>query len=223
MAFGITPQGFVLKRLEDIKGEIEQDLRDALGENINLLPEEVLGQIVGVISERLSLIWEQMQAIYNSQYPDDSEDINLDNVASITGVIRRTPSKSTVEGQLLFGTPGTIITNSSIVSVLGSSLSRFLTIGGDVLLVAGTDEIQDVDFDITPTSGDFKLNFRGIASAAIDFDDTASEVQTKLEAMSSIGVGNVTVTGAITSAAGLTITFITDTAGGLGKRDTCMA
>ena len=134
MAFGITPTGFNRKRLEDIKTEIEDDLKAELGDNINLLSEELLGQLTGIMSERESLIWEQMDAIYNSQYPENSQGINLDNVASITGTVRKAATKSQVSELLLFGTIGTTIVLGSIVSVEDASASRFVILA-DVLLV----------------------------------------------------------------------------------------
>ena len=216
MAFGVTPQGFVRKRLEDIKAEREQDLRDALGENINLLPEEVLGQLVGVGSEREALIWEDMEALYFSYYPDQSEGVSLDNQASITGSIRKSPTKSQITGQLLFGTVGTIILQGRVISVFENATARFVTLF-DVTLIAGVDEIQDITFSATPTSGSFKLAFGGLTTAFIDFDDTASDIKTKLEALSSIPVGSITVTGSF--AAGFTVTFINPGSTGLGKRD----
>lgn len=216
MAFGVTDQGFVRKRLADIKLEREQDLRDALGENINLLPEEVLGQLVGVGSEREALIWEDMEALYNSYYPDLSEGVSLDNGASITGSIRKNPSESQIVGQLLFGVVGTTILQGNIVSVFENSPARFVTLS-DVTLIAGVDEIQDITFSATPTSGSFRLSFGGLLTALIDFDDTAADVKTKLEALSSIPTGSITVTGSF--AAGFTITFINPGSTGLGKRD----
>lgn len=218
MAFGITAQGFSLKRLEDIKAEIEDSLKTELGPNINLLPEEILGQLNGIFAEREANIWELLQAVYFAYYPDSSEAVILDNVASITGAIRKTPTKSSIIGQLLFGTPGTNVLSGSVGSVSGIPTSRFVTLN-DVILVAGTDEIQTSSFSADPSGGAFKYKFNGITSAAIDFDDTASEVQTKLEAMSSIGVGNASVTGTITAAGGLVITFLTSGSSGLGKRD----
>ena len=71
MSFGLTVNGFEIKRLDDVKGEIEALLRDALGNTINLLPTESLGQVVGILSERESLIWELLQNIYNSQRSTD--------------------------------------------------------------------------------------------------------------------------------------------------------
>lgn len=218
MAFGVTPQGFSLKRLEDIKTEMEQDLQAELGTNINLLPEEVLGQLVGIISEREALLWELAEAIYDSQYPDTSEGVPLDNVSSITGAIRKTPTKSQIIGQLLFGTLGTIIPTGSIVSVTGAPSSRFETLS-NVTLVVGVDEIQDIGFDDDPDSGDFKIAFGGQTTGAIAWNATASAVQSALEALSTIGSGNVSVSGSISLATGLTVTFLNSGPTGLGKRD----
>lgn len=216
MAFGITPEGFVRKRLEDIKLEREQDLRDALGENINLLPEEVLGQLIGIGSEREALVWELLEALYNSQYPELSVGVTLDNVSSITGSVRKNPIKSQISGQLMFGTPGTIILQGNIVSVFESSLSRFITLS-DITLIAGVDEIQDITFSAPPTSGTFKLTFGGLSTVAINWDDTASEIKTKLEALSSIPTDSIDMTGSI--AAGLSSAFENPGSTGLGKRD----
>lgn len=46
-----------------------------------------------------------------------------------------------------------------------------------------------------PTGGTFTLTFDGDTTAAIDYDATTSELQSALEGLSSIGSGNVTVTG----------------------------
>jgi len=218
MAFGITPEGFVRKRLEDIKVEIEGDLKAELGENINLLPEELLGQLVGIMSERESLIWEDMEDIYNSQYPESAEGVTLINVVSLTGTIKKGATKSQITAQLLFGTAGTIVLQGSVVSVLGVPANRFATLA-DVTLVTGVDEIQNIPFSTTPSSGSFRINFRGEATTLIAFDASPADVTIALEALSTIGVGNINVIGGITITPGLVLTFKTDTADGLGKRD----
>jgi hypothetical protein len=56
---------------------------------------------------------------------------------------------------------------------------------------------ETVSFGAAPTSGTFKLNYNGNATAAINWNDSASQIQTKLQAVS--GLGSVTVTGSIAS------------------------
>lgn len=67
----------------------------------------------------------------------------------------------------------------------------------------GTGEVQTVTVDAT--GGDFTLTFGGQTTANISESAAASAVQSALEALSTIGVGNVAVTG---SAGGpYTVTF----------------
>src|SRR4051812_14888150 len=47
----------------------------------------------------------------------------------------------------------------------------------------------------TPGAGDFKLTFRGFTTAAIAYNAAASAVRSALEALPSIGVGNIAATG----------------------------
>lgn len=68
------------------------------------------------------------------------------------------------------------------------------------------NEIQTATITGTPTGGTFTLTFNGRTTSAIAFNAAASAVQTALEALSSIGTGNVTVTGS--PGGPYTVTFI---------------
>ncbi len=105
MAFGITNSGFVLKRLEDIKADVESGLREAFGE-INTGPDSVFGQHIGVFSRQLAEVWEEMELVYNSQYPNTADGVALDNSSGIVGVIRL-PAVSTTVVVQMEGTEGT--------------------------------------------------------------------------------------------------------------------
>lgn len=70
-------------------------------------------------------------------------------------------------------------------------------IGGDVISTgAATAEVQTVTITGGPTGGTFTLTFDGDTTDPIAFDAAATAVQTALEALVSIEVGEVTVTGA---------------------------
>jgi len=58
-----------------------------------------------------------------------------------------------------------------------------------------TEEVQSVTVTGGPTGGTFTLTFVGQTTAAIAYNATAAAVQTALQALSSIGAGNVAVTG----------------------------
>lgn len=204
MAFGLQSTGFRIKRLETIKTEIENELRVRLGNGINLLPESVFGQLIGVFAERESLLWEQLDAIYDAQYPDTATDAQLDLAVSLVGLTRLQATRTLVEGQLLFGTVGTVIPAGTQFSVEGSPNSIFETLT-EVTLVAGADEEQEVTWSATPDDGSFTFNFEGQETASINWDDDAAAVQAALEALGNIGAGNVAVTGDF--ATGFTINF----------------
>lgn len=76
---------------------------------------------------------------------------------------------------------------------------------------AGTSEVQTITIDAT--GGTFKLRFRGITTAAITWSATNNtlrdRVDAALEAISTIGTGNVTTAvGTMTAGVGtLTVTF----------------
>lgn len=216
MAFGVTDEGFNRKRLADIKDEIEESLKASLGNNINLLPESVFGQIIGVFSEREDLLWQLAEAVYFSQYPSTASGVSLDRVAEISGVSRRDPSESTITdlNQILFGTAGTNVTIGSLVSVDGNPDAVFETLAS-VTLVAGADEVQTLTLSATPTSGSFEINFDGeVVTAA--FDDDEDALQAKFDAV--FGAGIIAVSGDISGGGPVTLTFTGDDADGYGKR-----
>lgn len=204
MAFGLQSTGFRIKRLDTIKTEIENELRVRLGNGINLLPESVFGQLVGVFSERESLLWEQLDAIYDAQYPDTATDIQLDLSVSLVGLTRRQATRTLVEGQLFFGLVGTLIPAGTQISVLNNGNAIFESLS-DVTLVAGADEEQEVTFSAVPDDGSFTINLSGQETSLINFDDTNVEVQAALEALGNVGVGNVSVSGDFTT--GFTLNF----------------
>lgn len=64
------------------------------------------------------------------------------------------------------------------------------------LSTASATEVQTVTVSGTPTGGTFALSFRGQTTAAIAYNAAGAAVQAALVALSTIGAGGVTVTGA---------------------------
>lgn len=79
--------------------------------------------------------------------------------------------------------------------------------------IVGNDEVQTVTIGGSPTGGTFTVTFGGQTTTGVAYNATAATLQTALQALSSIGANNVTVTG---SAGGpYTLTFVN----ALGKQD----
>jgi hypothetical protein len=76
----------------------------------------------------------------------------------------------------------------------------------------GTNEVQTVTITGTPAGGDFTLTFQGQETAAIAYNATAATVEDRLEALSTIGQGNVRVTGGPGPGTPYVVTFINDLA-----------
>jgi hypothetical protein len=73
-------------------------------------------------------------------------------------------------------------------------LLQFL-IGGDVILTAGTSEVQTVTITGGPAGGTFTLTYDGQTTGAIAFNALGSAVETALEALSNLAPADVAVTG----------------------------
>lgn len=58
-----------------------------------------------------------------------------------------------------------------------------------------TNEAQTITVTGTPTGGSFALSFKGAVTTPIAYNGSASDVQTALQGLSTIGAGNVTCTG----------------------------
>ena len=190
MTFGLDANGLEIKRAADIKTELEDAFKAAFGKAINLDSRSILGQVVGIVSEREALIWELIEEIYNSQYPDTSEGTSLENVAAITGTIKKTATKSTGTVTLI-GTAGTNIPALTVVSVSDNSLSRFVT-DALAIILAGTTEVQTITFDAVPDSGAWKITFDGDESIALSDTSTAANVKSAIDALPSIDTVLVT-------------------------------
>lgn len=72
---------------------------------------------------------------------------------------------------------------------------------------AGTNEVQTVTISGTPTGGTFTLTYRGQTTAAINYNANSGAVQTALQALTTIGAGNATVSGGPGPATPYVVTF----------------
>jgi len=136
MAFGLTPDGFNRKRLSNIKDELEASYKLIFGDNIDVSPQSVFGQIIGIHSEREADLWEQAEFVYNAFYPSTAQGVQLSNVVTLNGIVRQEATKSTATITCI-GTNGTVIPIGSIVSTSDTkeqfvSISTGTIVGGTV-------------------------------------------------------------------------------------------
>lgn len=75
----------------------------------------------------------------------------------------------------------------------------------------GVNEIQTLTPSAPPISGNIQLQFNGYTTAVIPFNANSATIQTALESLASINVGNVLVSGSMATA--IVVTFIGKLAG----------
>jgi hypothetical protein len=92
-------------------------------------------------------------------------------------------------------TDDTTSTSDSITYTTTVAAHRYLDKSVAVVVQAIFDEVQQVAITGSPAGGTFTLTFGAQTTAAINWNDPASTVQTRLQALSSIGAGNALVTG----------------------------
>jgi len=92
---GLTQSGFEKETLDQIKTRIENSL-DALIGVVDKDPEGPFGQVIGVISEIASDLWDLAELVYYSQYPNSAVGIALDNSIQYNNLKRLAATKSSV-------------------------------------------------------------------------------------------------------------------------------
>jgi hypothetical protein len=86
---------------------------------------------------------------------------------------------------------------ASMAAAIFSQQPNILLPDGSLIVIQLETAIETLALSAVAASGTFVLNFGGHATAAINWNDTASEIQTKLQAVS--GLSQVAVTGSIAS------------------------
>lgn len=142
MSYGLTPQGFVSKSVEEVREELIDQLRADISPSLNFEADSVLGHIVGIVAEKIAQVWDQAQAVYRSQYPDSATGEALDGIAAITGVTRLPASSSRVVATVQ-GEPGTILPVGRVASVVGTA-ARFRTVENVTIPPSGSIDVEMV-------------------------------------------------------------------------------
>lgn len=119
MAFGLTSTGFIAPSLEEIGDAIRNTLRSLFGPSLDLSDGSVLGQLVGILAERLADLWDLGEHLNSSMDPDQATGVNLDALCALSGTIRDGARASTVT-LTLTGTPlSTVPAGSRAGTALG--------------------------------------------------------------------------------------------------------
>lgn len=83
MSYGVTPQGFRIKRQTEILADIEAKARIIFGPGIIQTAQSPLGQLNGLFSSLAADHWETALDVYQSYDPDQAEGVTLDRLGKL--------------------------------------------------------------------------------------------------------------------------------------------
>lgn len=169
--YGVTPEGFVRKRLDVILSEISQDIKSALGDDIDLSADTPDGQILGNLSDRLSDVWQLGELIYLAFDPNAAQGISLKNIALLNGVRAKEKTATTAEA-VFYGDPGTVIPKDEMQ----------IAPGYDASLVFKTTESK-----VIPGGGSIQIKVEcQIKGAIIIAENTLTQILTPISGVTSV-------------------------------------
>lgn len=144
--YGVTTEGFAMKRLQVLLEELKESLRDGFGgDGVTVVTgdESGFGILAGIVAKQLAEVWELAQAVYSSAYPSTSAGAALDNVLALANLRRLAATKSTA-WSILTGDSGTVIPENSLVEHDASGVRFRVT--ADVTLDA--DDVLGATIDV---------------------------------------------------------------------------
>lgn len=118
MAYGVQPEGFVIKPLTQIRADIIARLvaSPAVGPSQDYSDTDPLGQIVGCISSEVAEVWELGEAVHTSGDPEGTLGIPLDQLLSLTGS-ERVPARPSRMPCMLTLEAGAVVAAGALISI----------------------------------------------------------------------------------------------------------
>lgn len=89
MEYGVTVNGFVRKRLPEIREDIFKSLEQKLGSSVSRKPNSMIGILVGVYAAELNRMWQLLERDYYDRSPISASEGSLDNTLAYTNVQRK--------------------------------------------------------------------------------------------------------------------------------------
>lgn len=119
MEYGVTVNGFVRKRLPEIREDIFKRLEQNLGSTVSRQPNSMIGVLVGVYAAELDRMWQLLERDYYDRSPISASEGSLDNTLAYTNVQRKKAQASYLYA-VCYGRSGMVLpANCQIKDVSG--------------------------------------------------------------------------------------------------------
>lgn len=133
---GLTPTGFETPTLQEILDEMIAAARAALGADLDTGPTSVMGQILGILSERELALWFAARDVWAAFTPNGASGESLTSLALITGTVRQVATRSSVTASVTLNA-GTTLPAGSRARVSTDTTAIFETLT-DVVNAGGS-------------------------------------------------------------------------------------
>ena len=117
--YGLSSTGFLAKPNAQSVTDLEGDFQNVFGQGINVSPKSVFGQVIGIMADRLTDIWQLAQAVYSAMNPDAATGVQFDSIAALTGCTRELAAPSIVADVVIAGVAGTAVPGTFQISTGG--------------------------------------------------------------------------------------------------------
>lgn len=91
----VTDTGFIKKRQDQIKSDLETSYKQIYGPNVNLNPQSSNGQEIGIYSESMADIWDLLEVLYQLGNPGSSRGRTQELLYTLNGITRNQATAST--------------------------------------------------------------------------------------------------------------------------------
>lgn len=140
---GLTPTGLVVKNQDEILSDLQEEAISQFGSGAGVSRDNVLGRVLGILSEPLADVWELTQAVHSNFNPSTATSRGLDNIVAFGNLKRLGASQSTAL-LVAYGDRDTVIDEGSYLS---SKATAFSWITSEKLVL---DTSNVTEFVISP-------------------------------------------------------------------------
>lgn len=189
MSFGLTEQGFVLKRFPDILNEQRQKAVELLqdlvqpGDSVDTSDSSALGRIIALDAAGDSDLWEVAQMVYSAFDPNSATGLALDNIVAYGGISRFGESFSTAVA-IFSGDNGTLIPSGNTVRASISG-NQFTTVGSVALNPSAASSIT-VAVGTVANNTDYTITYSTSTSTSNTVTYTSDSSATSLEILNGL-------------------------------------
>ena len=97
---GLSEKGFKIKKMNDIKNDIEDELKSQIDPTLNFNVSSIAGSITSIVANQAAQVWEALAALYHALQPNTATGLSLDALCSLTGTYRKKGDFSKAEVEI---------------------------------------------------------------------------------------------------------------------------